>query len=154
MHPVLLIDELRDYMKTVVSEFVLSTGHNHKKAPQVLDWGLPLKKSTTEPDYPFVVVRLLGGKDADEESIAAVRIYVGTTSEDMTGYEDAVNIIIRIRNALLEKRTLAGKYRLQLPLEWDIPEEQKYPQWIGLIDTTWIIAQPVEIAEEVDYGYE
>lgn len=154
MHPILLVKELRRFITVVTTDFVLSTGKGNDKAPQVLGWGLPTKNSSEEPDYPFVLCRLTTGEDNDNESTVHVKIMIGTHSEDVEGWEDAANVLFRIRDSLLITRTLANKYELNLPLKWELPEEQAYPQWVGWIDSDWIIAQPEQIIEEVDYGYE
>jgi hypothetical protein len=79
------------------------------------------------------------------ESEARVNIYVGTYSESPEGWRDVANVVEHIRHTLLKKRTVANKFRLALPMKSTIPtEEQPYPNWVGWLETRWVIAQPVE----------
>lgn len=155
MNPVLLVGELCTFLQTVVDEFALETGKgSDKKAPQVVEGWLPPKETTDVPDVPYVIVRLTDGEDNADNAQVNVRILVGTYSEDIAGWKDAANVMLRIRERLLTTRTLAKKYRMELPLKWKLFEEPPYPVWIGEIVTVWTVALPVEQVEEVEYGYQ
>ena len=41
------------------------------------------------------------------------------------------------RSAMLDAGTL-GPHALELPVDWELPDEQPQPQWIGLITSTWL----------------
>lgn len=153
MSPVLLLGELRNFIEGVVKEYSLETGKGIKKEPQVLEGYLPPKQSTETPDIPYVIVRLVEGVDDQHSGQVVVKILVGTHSEDIDGWKDAVNIMMRIRERLFETRTLARKYRVEHPLKWKLFENQPYPEWIGEILTIWTIARPIEVFEEGGHGY-
>lgn len=155
MNPILLVKELCAFLETVLNEFVLETGKGPDKAPRVVEGWLPPKgsSSSNEPDFPYVIVRLYKGEDNDKRGQVTIKIIVGTYSEEIEGWKDAGNVIMRIRNALLITRILDNRYRLELPLKWQLFEEQPYPEWIGEIITNWIIALPLEQAKEDDYVY-
>lgn len=156
MNPILLIADLSSFLRVVLKDFMLETGNVIDRPPQVVEGWLPPKGSSlSEPDdFPYVIVRLCEGEDTEESGTVKVKIIVGTHSEEIRGWEDAGNIIMRIRNALLAARTLYNRYRLELPLTYQLFEDQPYPEWIGLITTIWTVPLPVEqVTEEEDYDY-
>lgn len=144
--PVLLVDELKAFVEKVVQSYVLETNKaDVEKPPQVAAGYLPAKKSGPDPDYPFVLARLIDNNDTRDGSTATVKIIAGTHSEDeQEGWRDPANILLRIRGELLKRRIIGGKYRLELPLKIEIPEEQAFPEWVGFMTTTWAYAQPME----------
>ncbi|NPV30656.1 MAG: hypothetical protein HPY58_13620 [Firmicutes bacterium] len=153
MTPVLLVDALRDFIEDVVKNYWLETKKpDLNKPPQVVTGYLPPPEaSREEPNFPFVIIRLLEGTDDQEGSTVTVKIIVGTYSEDsQNGWRDVANIIQRIRTELLRRRVIAKKYRVEYPIKFEIVEEHPYPEWIGVMTTVWAIAQP--IVEEVFYG--
>lgn len=144
--PVLLVDELRDFVDTVVKNYVLETKRPElTKPPQVLTGYLPPKNSTPDPDFPFVIVRLVNVTDTQDGATVTVNIIVGTYSEDaQNGWRDVANISQRIWTELFKKRVLAKKYRVEYPMKFEMPDEQPFPEWVGIMTTTWTVAQPLE----------
>ncbi|CCJ32888.1 hypothetical protein [Caloramator australicus] len=144
-----LLNELKKFIENVVEEYVLETNNREtKKEPQVVVGYLPAKGESDIPDYPYVIIRAMNGVDNQEKSEIKINLIIGTYSDDHEGWQDTLNIIQRIRQRLLEQRTLAKKFRLELPLEWELFEEQALPEWNGLIKTIWTIPQPQEIIEK------
>ncbi|HQA07578.1 MAG TPA: hypothetical protein PLM20_07575 [Syntrophomonadaceae bacterium] len=152
--PLLLLEELKLFLECVVADYKLETNRGQAKAPQVVEGWLPPKESTDVPDVPYVMPRLIEGEDNADESQVNIKILVGTYSEDIDGWKDAVNVILRIRQCLLINRTLGKKFRMELPLKWKLFEEQPYPIWIGEIITIWTVALPIEQVEEDVYEYQ
>lgn len=144
--PIMLLDELKAFAEEIVRTYVLETNQpGLTKQPKVITGYLPPKKSTPDPDYPFVIVRLSDGTDDQNGSTVGVRILVGTYSEDpQNGWRDVANIIWRMRTALLTTRVIGGRFRLEYPITFEMPEEQPFPEWVGVMDTVWILPQPVE----------
>lgn len=157
MNAVELVDALQSVAKECVRNYVLETNRpDLTKAPQVVAGYLPAKRPKDQPDavpdLPYVIVRLLRGEDQGNGSTATVKILIGTHSEaEQDGWRDAANIIERIRIELLKHRTVARRFRLELPLTYELPEEQPYPEWVGWLETRWALAQP---QEEVQYEQE
>jgi len=151
MTPTLLVDELRNFIDDVVKNYWLETNKQDlNKPPQVVTGYLPPKKSTPDPDYPFVIVRLVEGTDNQEGATVTVKIIVGTYSEDaQNGWRDVANIIQRIWTELFKRRVIAKKFMVEYPMKFEMPEEQPFPEWVGIMTTTWTVAHPV--LEEVEY---
>lgn len=153
--PVLLVDELRDFIETIVQNYWLETNRGTSKPPQVITGYLPPKDPTKEdPDFPFVIVRLSDGTDDQDGATITVHIIVGTYSRDsQQGWKDVAGIIERIWTELFKRRTIGNKFRVEYPMKFEIPEEQLYPQWVGVMTTTWTVAHPVlePALEGIDY---
>lgn len=149
-----LVDELKDFVEEVVKNYSLELKDGTGKAPQVLTGYLPPKDPgrKEDPDFPFVIVRLGNGQDTQNGATATVNLIIGTYSKDSTqGWKDVASIIERIRLELFRKGVIGKRYRVEYPMKFDMPEEQPYPYWIGIMTTTWAIAHPVE---EVSVLYE
>ncbi len=138
MTPIILVDELMKFISPVVSEFVLDSNvPGVKKAPQVVSGYLKEKKSGQQqnpPDFPYVIVRYLEDEDNGEQNNASVRIVAGTYSEDeQNGWRDAMNVTIRIKQALLEQMFIGGAFKVEFPVKTELPEEQLYPEWVAMM---------------------
>lgn len=141
----LLVDEFKTFVEQVVKNYALETNQETEKVPQVLTGFLPSKHSEYGPDFPFVIVRVLKGTDASEQSTVTIRLYIGTYSEDeKNGWRDVANIIERIRIELLRQRIIGKRFRVELPIEFEIPEEQPIPEWFGTMAMQVIVPRAVE----------
>lgn len=152
--PLLLLEELKLFLEGVVADYSLETNKGQLKAPQVIEGWLPPKESNDIPDVPYVILRMTDGEDNSDIARTNVKILIGTYSEEVDGWKDAVNVLLRIRQQLLTVRTLGKKFRMELPLKWKLFEEQPYPIWIGEITTIWAVALPIEQVEEDEYEYQ
>ena len=147
MTPTRLLDALAAYLQGECSTYFL-TDEKVKDNPLTVSPGF-LKKRTTasEMPYPHIVPRFLKCDDASDGSKVTVRIYFGTYSEDVeTGWRDLMNLMEMGRLALLKQRTIAKKYRLQLPLTTEATEDQPYPEWVGYITAEYLMPLPEEEA--------
>ena len=150
MTPLLLQDAICDFLKGVVGSYLLETNKQSQKAPQVVPSYLPLKGTAEVEDFPFVVVRLSSEEDTQERAKVMVKIIVGVYAEDIVqGSGDLMNLLERIRQALFKTRVIAKKFRIEYPFNWEVPDEQPYPEWVAVITTNWTVPRPIE---EVDYG--
>ena len=151
MTPTRLLDALAAYLQGECSTYFL-TDEKVKDNPLTVSPGF-LKKRTSanEMPYPHIVPRFLKCDDASDGSKVTVRIYFGTYSEDVeTGWRDLMNLLEMGRLALLRQRTIAKKYRLQLPLTTEATEDQPYPEWVGYITAEYSMPLPEEEEIVVD----
>ena len=145
MTPTRLLDALAEYLRGACETYFL-TDDKVKDNPLIVSPGF-LKKRTTasEMPYPHIVPRFLKCEDEDGGSTVTVRIYFGTYSEDVeTGWRDLMNLMEMGRLALLKQRTIAKKYRLQLPIVSEATEDQPYPEWVGYITAVYTMPLPEE----------
>lgn len=140
MTPVVLVDTLIDFIKGVVEDFDLGSNvAGVAKAPQVIGGYLNEKKPGLQqhpPDFPYVIVRYLEDTDEAEQDTAQVRIIAGTYSEDAQGWRDCLNVVTRIKEALLKQRFIGGPFKIEYPLKTELPEEQPYPEWVAMLTLT------------------
>ncbi len=151
MTPTRLLDALATYLQSECSTYFL-TDEKVKDNPLIVSPGF-LKKRTTasEMPYPHIVPRFLKCSDEADGSKVTVRIYFGTYSEDVeTGWRDLMNLMEMGRLALLRQRTIAKKYRLQLPLTTEATEDQPYPEWVGYVTAEYLMPLPEEETILVD----
>lgn len=138
MTPIILVDELVEFIKPIVAEFDLESNvKGVRKAPQVISGFLKEKKpgqNQDPPDFPFVIVRYIEDTDRDDGNIAIVRIIAGTYSEDeQDGWRDALNVVTRIKEELLEKRFIGKAFKVEYPIKTELPEDQPYPEWAAFL---------------------
>jgi len=146
MTPIILIDQLVLFIQSVVSEFDLETNvPGVRKQPQVVAGYLREKKTAQKqevPDFPHVVVRFLEDTDALESNTAHVRIIAGTYSQDeQNGWRDAMNVITRIKQALIKQRIIGNIFIMEKPIKTDLPEEQPFPEWVAMMTVNFTIPQ-------------
>jgi len=151
--PLDLMDDLKNFLEQVVHEYSLESKASPDKIPQVVLGWLPAKgetkkdDETSNPDFPYVVAQLESWDD-DDSSKATVSLQIGTYSKLMDGWRDTVNVMTRIRMALLTQRVIGKRFRLELPIHSELFDEQPYPYWIGAMTTNWTIPQPQEVIKE------
>jgi len=150
MTPIMLVDDLIDFLKPVVANYELDSNvKGVRKPPQVLGGFLPDKRPTQQqetPDFPWVIVRYIEDDDTEESNMATVKIMAGTYSEDpQNGWRDALNVITRIKQELLKHPTVKERFRIEKPIKTELPEEQPYPEWVAWM--TFQVEMP-QIEEE------
>jgi len=135
---IVLVDELVKFIGTVVAEFELQSNVPEvKKAPQIVPGWLKEKKPGQQqdpPDFPYVIVRYLEDTGNNDGDMATVRIIAGTYSEDVQdGWRDCMNVLTRIKEALLKQRFVGKAFRVEYPIKTELPEEQPYPEWVAFM---------------------
>ncbi|MDO4301780.1 MAG: hypothetical protein Q4D26_10365 [Clostridia bacterium] len=149
MSPIFLINDLKYFVQECTKDLLLEVKTNPKDEkvikPANVFIGSPPAKVKNIQYIPYIILRLLTGKDEqkeseEENSTIKVRLIAATYSEDSEkGYIDVMNVIDRLRIELLKNRVLNNKYTLKLPLEYIIYEDDTGPYSIGEIITTWEI---------------
>lgn len=152
MTPARLLDALAAYLQKECSAYFL-TDDKVKGNPLIVSPGFLKKRtSASEMPYPHIVPRFLKCVDESDGSTVTVRIYFGTYSEDVeAGWRDLMNLLEMGRLALLRQRTIAKKYRLQLPVTSEATEDQPYPEWVGYITAEYQMPLPEEEKIIVSY---
>jgi hypothetical protein len=102
-----------------------------RRAAEVHLMRLPDKDAETNR-IPYILLQYLTGKDETEDSTGNVRIIVATYSEnDSEGALDVLNIITRIRIALLKAGVIDEQFLLRTPLEYMIYPDDTRPYFFG-----------------------
>jgi hypothetical protein len=118
-----------------------------ERAPQVIDSQLPPMATPEAQRFPFIVVRLRSGADSpqagDQHATAKAELVLGTYSDSDTGNADLRQLIDAIRLSLDAQPILEGTgFEHSGPLEWDLPDEQPRPLWLGVVTTNWTLPRP------------
>lgn len=157
MLTLMLTRALLSHVRKVTQEYRYETPSGGAKAPVVIDGFMPPKRDDNGSDFPFVLIRPSEGKSDDEGSTATVQIIIGAFSQDYNGYTWAMNIAQHIRHSLLSlpDRMLEKRFRLALPLSWQLDDEQPWPTWLITLTTTWNYFTPETVLSnpETVYGY-
>ena len=164
MTPVVLLTELKKFIEVNTKDIILSVrpiknktlpGMNDidagqeppegvitNRAPEVHNMRLPDKDAETNR-IPYILLQLLTGKDEhipaeQPDSICNIRIAVATYSEDGgEGAEDLLNVLTRIRVALLKAGEVGKQFLLRKPLEYIVYPDDTNPYYLGEMLTIW-----------------
>lgn len=160
--PLILVDELCKLIADATAELVLEAKTGPPRPPSAvagfLDDDEPRPGKPPDDEFeravPFVLVRFRSGEDTQDAGTATVRLIATTYSRHGQGWRDPLNVLERIRQGIITSRPLARQFDLQLPIKWEMPDEQPWPYWIAWITTTWAIGRPIltEMEENVYYG--
>lgn len=163
MTPVVLLEELKTFIEENTKDIVLSVRPVKNKtiptpgaeleeqdsedaitarAPEVHKMRLPGKDAETQR-IPYILLQFLTGKDEHKpaeqpESECNIRIVVATYSEDGgEGAADLLNVITRIRVALLKAGEVGKQFLLKKPLEYVVYPDETNPYYLGEMLTIW-----------------
>ena len=179
MTPVVLLAELKKFIEENTKDIILSVRpvknktlpepHTRGKpaapskdaitarAPEVHLMRLPDKDAETQR-IPYILLQFLTGKDEhipteQPDSECNIRIIVATYSEDGgEGAGDLLNVITRIRVALLKAGEVGHQFLLRKPLESVIYPDETNPYYLGEMLTIW--EMPIIEREVNNYGNE
>ncbi|KEO84759.1 hypothetical protein [Tumebacillus flagellatus] len=140
----MLMTAIRSFLNNVVKDTSFETTEGTNKPPQVLDGWLPPKGEGDGPDYPFILVRPIEGEDICGVSASAqVKLLFGTYSNDANGFLDVINLMERVRIALLTAGIIDGSFRLD-SYKWKLFEEQPAPEFVGEAVSFWTLPTIVQ----------
>lgn len=132
-------------MKAIESFLEQELAGNVSTVPAIHLGYLPKKTKDTlnAPEFPCILIRALKGFDEDA-SRPKIKLFFATESEENDGFLELMNLMERVRIALLRKGCLDQRFRLERPYEWEIYEEQAEPVWIGEALTQWTMPTVLE----------
>ena len=154
MTPIVLLDQLKLFVEACTGDIMLATrpekggtlkGKQGTRAAGVYKMRLPERdvSEATEKRIPYIILQVLTGQDGHEpgepeDSICRVRIIVATYSEDGgEGANDVLNLVTRIRVALLKAGEVGEQFLLRPPLEYIIYPEDTNPYFFGELMSIW-----------------
>jgi len=147
MTPLDLLEALKGYCKETTKDMRLlarvpENGPQAAKRPPAVFIGNLHNKESEKKAAPYILLKLLTGKDDDEESICRVRIICVTFSEDkQENYIQCLNLITRIKTKLLEDVVIDNRFSCQKPIEFIIYDDDLEVYQIGEIMTIWEMQQ-------------
>lgn len=145
-----LMNNVQDYLKIVLADY--STTQKAGVRPVAVYAGYPPLRLQAAEKESYVYVLALEWVDKADQTFSQAKIEIGfSIYDDDTehGVLSLYNLMEHVRQALLKKRTLNGRNRLELPLKGELCDVQTYPQWQGRIEAMYTIGQPIE--EEMEW---
>lgn len=105
--------------------------------------------SEVGPQFPLVLVMPRhciddGGDGGAQLTTVKVDFVIGARRIGSEGFLDVTAIVERIRTNLLRDPVIENRARMELPLVSEIGEDEAFPQWYGIVSSTFNIPQPVE----------
>lgn len=149
MTPTDLLEQLKQFAEEKLKNLLLPvetapTEEAVFRCPEVFKMNLP-DTSSQKKKVPYVVLQFISGDDAQDEgeeesSACKIRIVVCAYSDNLgEGPLHVLNILTRLRIALLEERVIAKRYLLQMPMEYMVYPDNPAPYFFGEMMTTWDI---------------
>ncbi|RPF48257.1 hypothetical protein EDD70_1072 [Hydrogenoanaerobacterium saccharovorans] len=148
MTAVILLKELKKFIEEHTKDIILcvrvkkNSGESKERTAQVYTMQLPDKEAETQ-QIPYILLQFLTGKDEQNEGVSAeseckIRIVVATYSEDGgAGAMDVLNLLTRIRVALLKAGIVGEQFLLKKPLEYIVYPDSSAPYYLGEMLTVW-----------------
>ncbi|WP_020621131.1 hypothetical protein [Paenibacillus daejeonensis] len=168
MTAAMLLRALVAYLQVAVADYAAAQADGGRyTVPRVFDWYLPFKDPRKEEkiDFPYIVARIMDGEDPESEpkDVTGSTVHVhlsfgvyhpGTMDEagfiHPDGNYDLLNLMEHVRMALQQQPLIDQRYRLEKPYNWDIPDGQPYPLWVGQAVTRWSVQSVTEQIQGVD----
>lgn len=148
MTPLDLLDTLEDFVKRETKDILLpvrvdrKSGKAKERAAEVYKMRLPTKTAQTER-IPYLLLQYIKSTDTQEpgrptECECMVRIVAATYSEDESeGALCVLNLLTRIRLAMLKDNVIGERYTLKPPLEMIVYPDTTAPYYLGEMMTVW-----------------
>ncbi|WP_113673751.1 hypothetical protein [Vallitalea guaymasensis] len=147
MTAVILLDELKKFVIEQTKDIILPirakpSEEQKERPPEVHKMRLPDKEAETK-QIPYILLQFITGKDEQKdgespESECRVRVVVATYSEDGgEGAMDVLNILTRLRIALLKDGIVGGQFFIKKPLEYIVYPDDTAPYYMGEMLTIW-----------------
>ncbi len=147
MTPLDLLETLKAYCEGITKDMRLLARvpedgvQAAERPPAVFVGNLPDKESEKKA-VPYILLKLLTGKDDSEESICRVRVICVTFSEDkQENYIQCLNLVTKVKTKLLEDVVIDSRFSCQKPLEFIIYDDDLEVYQIGEIMTVWEMQQ-------------
>lgn len=148
MTPLELLDALKAFIEENTKDILLpvrvdrKSGEAKERPAEVYKMRLPTKDAETKR-IPYVLLQYIKSTDTQTageppESSCMVRIVAATYSED--GEEGALcvlNLLTRIRIALLRDGVIAERFMLKPPIEMIVYPDSTPPYYLGEMMTEW-----------------
>lgn len=133
-----LLQRVADLLREAVADLRLGPADGGEpRAPVVIEGWLAPPRSSEAQRPPLVVVRATKGTDTEDGAQTTIGVAVEVFDEGPAGWRDALTVLQRCRTAILQTGHL-GPHVRELPVSWELVEEQPAPLWLGLLSSTWL----------------
>lgn len=149
MTEILLSRALCDLIGEAIKDLSLPCPGGGVTVPRVFNGFVKFPQQESD-GFPFVLVRPISS--ASDENSTSVEVGISVCAyyelnddgDYVDGYEEAMNVASRVRQALfdLPGGCLDDRYVLSLPIRIVIGEEQAHPYWQVDMTTSWSFRAP------------
>jgi len=157
MTPIILLQRLKEFIENEIKDLILQVkGDKKGRAAEVHLMQLPDIEDKIQR-IPYVVLQFVKNTDKQPEgelteSSTMIRIVAATYSEDCgVGAMDVLNLLTRIRTALLRDRVIGRQFILNIntsPLEMIVYPDDTAPYFLGEMASYWDIP-PINREEDL-----
>jgi len=149
-----------------VKDIVLFTGAKNLRGekltstPHVYRGFLPIRMTgeidaSLPKNFPCIVVQTMKGHYDFNAGQAEVRMMVGCwdDSDDLSGYQDVVNVIEVLKNNLYTERHIADEFPLAGPVSWELQQGcDLAPTFWGGLTVTLVVETPSSRFDAMIHG--
>lgn len=142
---------IREKLELIVANLRLKSDKVDQpdRPPTVINGFLAPKRSNQQSDFPYLIVRPNQGITGNDGfTHVTVKLLIGCFSEEFDGFEYGLQVLNIIRLGLMENLTLENRFRMELPFDWQLFDDQPYPEWVLEATTQWTIPTPQQIPDE------
>lgn len=150
MTATILLKELKTFTEAHTGDLILPVRDDETgvgRAAEICLMRLPEggkdTKASSVKKAPYILLQFINGADAqqagaDPEADCVVRMVICVYCADSSeGSMHVLNIIDRLRIALLKQRVIGSQFTLKLPLEYLVYPDDTAPYFMGEMVTTW-----------------
>jgi hypothetical protein len=152
MIPTDLQEGLKQRLEQVFANHFFKNPENEKAPLNIFKQHLPERAEDDYSFYPYVIIQLVEGEQADEndEQHVKVMFIIGVYDSDRNnqGYQDVVMIIQKITENFKKAPLINQKFELKFPLKWAVYDEDVAPFYFGGVETLWAV--PSHLREDVE----
>lgn len=142
------IDLQKEIKKILLDEVFKDMLIFENQKMKVFEYDVPLTSDFDDEDddkddllFPCCIVRTRGGeiKTASDPQLTTVEILVivKDKSKDMSGHQNLLITVNRIRDYFLANGGIREKFRLVYPIKWGINDDNTSPFFVGNVVTLW-----------------
>ncbi|MCM3632936.1 hypothetical protein [Paenibacillus camelliae] len=158
----MLMLDLKSDLERILHDYAAAEAKTGEvKEPKVYEWKLPFKNPKNpqvldQLDFPYIVLSVARGVDTADDSTVEIELAFGVHKEaellddglyHPTGYYDILALMEHVRVSLQRQRVVNGKFELIKPYEWEIPDAQPMPLWVGWAKTKWQVGHVISETE-------
>ncbi|MFX3673288.1 MAG: hypothetical protein ACE3JQ_02405 [Paenisporosarcina sp.] len=142
MFPLELLNDLKEELQTELSGMTFINANETNVPFNIYQHRLPYKESEKDSaHFPFILLKIVDGNiDGETEAaVSSIVIVVGLIDEslDNQGHVDVINVLEKIYQYIVKKRTFSNKYSLTFPIRYQLDDEDYHPFHFGYMETNW-----------------
>jgi hypothetical protein len=153
MIPTDLQEGLKQRLEQVFSNQFFKNPENDNAPLNIFKQHLPERPEDDYSLFPYVIIQLVEGEQADENAEQHVKVLfiIGAYDPDRNnqGYQHVTMIIQKMIESFKKAPLINQKFELKYPLKWAVyNEEDVAPFYFGGVETLWAV--PSHSREDVE----